>query len=94
LAAAGERPAARHESGWTLTPEISGGLLVNYRAAGAGEAALKRHALVRWMAILGAEGWTVEGRGARKLAWLRVSAATIAEREAAAATGEENNHGE
>jgi hypothetical protein len=74
LEAAGERPAARKESGWTLTPD-GGGVLVNYKAAGAGEAVLKRAALTRWLELLGTagRGWTVTGRGSRKLAFVQVT---------------------
>ncbi len=73
LAAAGEISAARKQSGWKLTQHRSA-VLVNYQAAGAGEAVMKREALARWMPVLGAQGWTVEGRGSRRLAWLYVTA--------------------
>jgi hypothetical protein len=75
LTAAGERPAARKESGWTVTADTDGAL-VNYRAAGAGEADLKREALARWMRVLGTSGhdWTVTGHGSRRLAWIKVAA--------------------
>ena len=76
LTAAGERPAARHESGWKLARTSESTVLVNYQAAGTGEAVMKREALARWMNILGTSGhdWTVTGHGLRRLAWVQVAA--------------------
>jgi len=78
LRGAGEKPAARKVSGWELTPD-RGGVLVNYMAAGAGEADAKHQALTRWTALLSARGWTVTGHGTRKLAWIRVAIPATAE---------------
>ena len=74
LIAAGERPAARHESGFSLACDSSG-VLVTYRASGTGEAVLRRDALARWLRLLGesGQGWTVTGIGSRKLAAVRVT---------------------
>lgn len=75
LTAAGGRPAARHESGWTVTAD-GGAVLVGYKAAGKGEAVMKREALARWARAIGTagQGWTVEGIGLRRLDHLRVTA--------------------
>lgn len=76
LTAAGERPAARGKSGWKLSADGDSAVLVNYRAAGTGEAVMKREAVARWMRVLGTSGysWTVTGHGSRKLTWARVAA--------------------
>jgi hypothetical protein len=76
LTAAGERPAAPHESGWKLARTSDSTVLVNYWAAGSGEAVMKREALARWMKALGTSGngWTVTGLGSRRLAWVQVAA--------------------
>jgi hypothetical protein len=83
LAAAGERPAARHESGWKLARISESAVVVNYQAAGTGEAVMKREALVRWMRVLGTSGhdWTVTGHGSRRLAWVQVAATATATAE-------------
>ena len=74
LIAAGERPAARGESGFSLACGPSG-VLVTYRASGTGEAVLRRDALTRWLRLLGesGHGWTVTGIGSRRLAGVRVA---------------------
>jgi hypothetical protein len=76
LTAAGELPAARRQSGWKLTADSDNAVLVNYQAAGAGEAVMKREALARWMQVLGTsgDGWTVTGLGSRRLARVHVTA--------------------
>jgi hypothetical protein len=74
LIAAGERPAARHESGFSLACGPSG-VLVTYRASGTGEAVLRRAALCRWLRLLGesGQGWTVTGIGSQRIAAVRVT---------------------
>ena len=74
LIAAGERPAARGESGFSLSGGPSG-VLVTYRAAGTGEAVWRREALARWLRLLGTagQGWTVTGIGSRRIAAVRVT---------------------
>lgn len=74
LIAAGERPAARGESGFSLARGPSG-VLVTYRASGTGEAVLRRDALGRWLRLLGesGHGWTVTGIGARRITAVRVT---------------------
>jgi len=76
LAEAEEIPAARRQSGWKLTAGGGCAVLVNYQAAEAGEAVMKREALARWMQVLGTSGngWTVTGLGSRRLARVHVTA--------------------
>jgi hypothetical protein len=74
LIAAGERPAARGESGFMVACGAAA-VLVTYRASGTGEAVLRRDSLTRWLRLLGesGHGWTVTGIGSRRIAAVRVT---------------------
>ena len=85
LIAAGERPAARGESGFRLACDESGAVLVTCRTASPGQHVVRRGLLARWLMLLGeaGQGWTVTGIGSRRIAAVRVT--TL---EAATAAGE------
>ena len=75
LIAAGERPAARGESGFRLACDASGAVLVTCQTAGTGWAVVRRGLLARWLRLLGesGQGWTVTGIGTRRIAAVRVT---------------------
>ena len=93
LIAAGERPAARGESGFSPARDSCGAVLVTCRTAGSGQAVLRRGLLVRWLRLLGeaGQGWTVTGVGSRRIAAVRVTPSDDGTGEdAATAAGTEN----